>query len=219
MTDSNNFDYCAAQGAARVLHNVFLYYPELSFVETLKQNQAAQNWPDLSGSNEYQQGVALLGSFLEQWDESQLQQLKIEYGYSFFTPGEPKVMPWGSLYLGEQQMLNDTSTLELESFYRQYQVEFDLSFNQPADHIALFFAVIDQLLGELGRDPENKMAADALTILLQQHLMPWVHRFFEGIQEHCDSDYYKGMGFLGSDLLSTLSNHLQVVPWKKLLYR
>ena len=62
-------------------------------------------------------------------------------------------------------MLNDNSTLALIRFHEKQQIDFQLECHQPVDHIGLFYAALDVLLGKLVELPNDKETAQAITNL------------------------------------------------------
>ena len=218
QTDPIN-NYQELQAIARVLHNVFLSYPDEEMINTFVENQLDETWPELTGSETNQQGKKLLNSFFSQWQLEQLTELKLDYGQLFFGPGEPTAMPWGSVYLGEQQLLNDRTTLELMAFYKQHEISFKLDYHQPLDHIGLFYGVIEQLLGMLLLESENQQAKDTLVVLLQRHMLPWSGRCLQLAKTHATTDFYKGIALLAEDFEAVLSNQFKLVPMPMRLFR
>ncbi|MEC4728737.1 molecular chaperone TorD family protein [Shewanella sp. D64] len=207
------------QGIARVLHNVFLSYPSEEMIHTFVEDRLDESWPQLAGSENNRQGKVLLQAFFSQWKPEQLTELKLDYGQLFFGPGEPTAMPWGSVYVGEQQLLNDKSTLELMAFYKQHEISFKLDYHQPLDHIGLFYGVIDQLLGMLLLEPENQQAKETLVVLLQRHMLPWSGRCLQLAKTHATTDFYKGIALLAEDFEAVLSNQFKLVPMSMRLFR
>lgn len=218
-TNDKTERYLALQAIARVLHNVLLSYPSEASVQTFVDDQLGETWPELTSSEQNQQGKALLQEFTQQWSVSQLNELKLDYGQLFFGPGEPTAMPWGSVYLGEQQLLNDDSTVALMAFYKQQQISFELEYNQPLDHIALFYAVLDQLLGQLAQEPDNKTALETMVVLLQQHMLPWSGRCLSLAIEHAETDFYKAIALLAADFETQLAKTVNVIPMPMRLFR
>ncbi|MFC1520464.1 molecular chaperone [Pseudomonadota bacterium] len=220
MTDATTHDaYLELQAIARLLHNVLLDYPTEDSIQYFVSNQLNLTWPALQDSEANKQGKSLLGQFFSQWHPEQINNIKLDYGQLYFGPGEPNAMPWGSTYLGEQQILNDDSTISLMNFYKQLGISFELKFNQPVDHIALFYAVIDQLLQQLIDEPDNKPAKEALMVLLQQHMLPWSGRCHELAIKHAETDFYKGIALLASDFENVLAKTLNIIPMPMRLFR
>ncbi|MCC4833807.1 molecular chaperone TorD family protein [Shewanella sp. 10N.7] len=220
MTDNTNDEvYLELQAIARLLHNVLLDYPTEHSIQYFVSNQLNLIWPTLQNSEANKQGKSLLNQFFSQWHSDKINNVKLDYGQLYFGPGEPKAMPWGSTYLGEQQILNDESTISLMNFYKQLGISFELKFNQPVDHIALFYAVIDQLLQQLIDEPDNKLAKEALIVLLQQHMLPWSGRCHELARNHAKTDFYKGIALLAGDFDNVLTKTLNIIPMPMRLFR
>ncbi|WP_299797979.1 molecular chaperone [uncultured Shewanella sp.] len=219
MPSINTFDFQAGQGVARILHNTLLSYPTDELLNSFKQFDVAETWPGFGQSSANQTGRAALSQYLSEYSAERLDELKLDYGQLFFGPEEPKAMPWGSVYLGEELLLNDKSTLELLAFYKQQGIDFELEYNQPQDHIALFFGVIDQLLGLLVVNPDDESVRRTVSVLLQHHMLPWSHRCFELAIEHSQTDFYRGIAHLALDFQTVLAEVFQVIPMPVRLYR
>lgn len=222
-----SIDLEAYQGLARILHHCLIRYPDAELVQGLAECDVAASWPVFAQRPQNTQGRALLGEYLQRWvaaqsdpsDEAQLVDLKLDYGQLFFGPGEPNAVPQGSVYLGEEQLLNDKSTMALMAFYRAHGVEVKVDFPQPLDHIGLFFAVLDQTFGRLSQEPENDALVRFTQVLLQQHLLPWAPRCFALAYEYATTDFYRGLALLGSDFLGQLQQDFQLLPKETRLYR
>ena len=219
MPESTNVLYLELQAISRLLHNVLLNYPSEDSIQYFIDNKLNLTWPALQGSEVNKQGKSLLNQFLLQWHPEKINDIKLDYGQLYFGPGEPKAMPWGSVYLCDQQQVNDESTLKLMDFYKQKNISFELEYNQPQDHIALFYAVIDQLLELHLAEPENAHVSETLIILLQQHMLPWSGRCHELAIKHAETDFYKGIALLASDFENVLAKTLNIIPMPMRLFR
>ncbi|MFC3188157.1 molecular chaperone TorD family protein [Shewanella intestini] len=73
----------------------------------------AQQWPSFHPDNtaDCAQGKLLLQKYLIQWRAEKITDLKLDYGQLYLGLGEPKAMPWCSVHLGEQGILNGDSTI------------------------------------------------------------------------------------------------------------
>ncbi|WP_108944167.1 TorD/DmsD family molecular chaperone [Shewanella halifaxensis] len=206
------------QAIARLLHNTLLSYPTLESVNYFIEHDIAKQWPSM-GKASADTAKLLLYSYLSQWGNEQINELKLDYGQLFFGPAEPKAIPWGSVYLCEQQLINDESTVALMQLYKQYGITFTLEYNQPIDHIALFYGVIAELLGLLIDKPENKQTSAVLIIILQQHLLPWSSRCLTLANQHAVTDFYKSIALLALDFESKLIESFNVIPMSKHLFK
>ncbi|MGI2142535.1 TorD/DmsD family molecular chaperone [Shewanella baltica] len=219
MTNKTTDIYLELHAIARLLHNVFLDYPTVDSIQYFDNNQLDQSWPTLINSEHNIQGKILLNKFLSTWQPERINDIKLDYGQLYFGPGEPSAMPWGSVYLGEQQILNDQSTIQLINFYKKVGIKFELKYNQPLDHIALFYSAIDLLLQQLLDEPNNTLAKDTLIILLQQHMLPWSGRCHELAIKHAQTDFYRAIALLAQDFESVLAHTINVVPMPMRLFR
>ncbi|MCK8044271.1 molecular chaperone TorD family protein [Shewanella sp. 1CM18E] len=223
----SSIDFVEYQGLARILHHCLIRYPEADFIQGLKECDVAGSWPKFGSREQNSTGRRLLGDFLEQWStdveaaefEKAVITLKLDYGQLFFGPGEPTAVPHGSVYLCEEQLINDRTTVELMDFYRAHGVELQLDYKQPMDHIGLFFAVLDQTFGRFQTETDNQALLRFTQVLLQQHLLPWAFRCCELAVEHARTDFYRGIALLTSDFLAQLQQDFQIVALDKRLYR
>lgn len=213
------YDFYELQGIARILQHCLAAYPETELVNALIDNQVAQSWPEFNNTQENSEGRMALVAYLAQWHSNQLIELKLDYGQLFYGPGDPKAAPWGSVYLGEQQILNDDSTIALMDFYAANQIQVERPQNQPVDHLSLVFAVLDSILGELAENPDNQQLKQLTNVLLQQHVMTWAPRCLTLAISHAETDLYRGLALLALDYLNQLSHVFAVIPKTVKLYR
>lgn len=219
----NSIDFAEYQGLARILHHCLIRHPEAELVQGLKDCDVAGSWPIFAKREQNSKGREALAAFLAQWpidtQEAELIELKLDYGQLFFGPGEPNAVPQGSVYLSEEQLLNDRSTMALMDFYQANGVNVDVDYPQPLDHIGLFFAVLDQTFGRLQLETDNQALIRFTQVLLQQHLLPWAPRCFELAQNHANSDFYRGIALLGCDFLLQMQQDFQLLAKETRLYR
>ncbi|MDB2387232.1 molecular chaperone TorD family protein [Shewanella sp.] len=219
----NSINFEEYQGLARILHHSLIRHPESELVQGFKACDIADSWPTFAKRAQNSKGRALLAGFLAQWSTdthaAELVELKLDYGQLFFGPGEPNAVPQGSVYLSEEQLLNDRSTMALMDFYQAYGVKVDVDYPQPLDHIGLFFAVLDQTFGRLQSEATNHALVRFTQVLLQQHLLPWAPRCLELAQQHATSDFYRAIALLASDFLQQLQQDFQLLPKAARLYR
>lgn len=218
MSLSSQIHMQELQGLARILHNVLFYDPTTDLIESLIEHEVIESWPTFSDSRAEVDAKAQIQAYLHAWSDEKTLALKLDYGQLFYGPGEPSAVPWGSVYLSEKQLLNGESTQALMAFYQQQGVSFELDSNQPVDHLGLFFAVLDQMLGQLAIE-ENEALRDTLTILLQQHLLPWSERCLSLMNQYAETHFYKGFATLTQAYLEEVCRVLQIVPMPTQLYR
>lgn len=210
------------QSIARILHNIYCFYPNEELINNFINNDVAQTWPVYAELAPQQPGQFYLQQYLNQWQPDQLTDLQVDYGNLYFGPGEPKAIPQGSAYLGEEQVHFDVSTLALVDFYKQYKVEFTLDMPQPVDHIGLFFSVLDSSFQRLiESDPQTNKTElmQFIYTLLQKHFTPWVGRCLELSEQHAKTDFYLGVAKMTKAYINELTNTFNVLPMPRKLYR
>lgn len=210
------------QSIARILHNVFCFYPNEALIDSFIENDVAQTWPVFAELAPEQPGQFYLQRYLQQWQANQLTELQLDYGNLYFGPGEPKAIPQGSAYLGEEQVHFDVSTLALVDFYKQHKVEFKLDMPQPVDHMGLFFSVLDssfQRLIESERQTNKAELMQFIYTLLQKHFTPWASRCLELSEQHANTDFYFGIAKMTKAFINELTSTFNVLPMPRKLHR
>ncbi|MGI2261139.1 TorD/DmsD family molecular chaperone [Shewanella sp. GXUN23E] len=222
-TPFTNLPFEEYQGIARILFHLLSQYPDAQLIRDFIDNDVPATWPAFAGDTGSREanrvGREALSHFLQQWDDSQLTELQLDYGQLFFGPGEPRAVPQGSVYLGEEQLLNDRSTVALMDFYKVHGVELKLPNHQPVDHIGFFFAVLDSTLGRLAQERGNTELKQFVQLLLGKHLLPWSGRCLELAAEHAQTEFYFGVALLAEDFLTQLSEDFSVVVTPARLFR
>ncbi len=208
--------YLEYQGVARILHNVLFFDPSIDLIGSFIAHKSIDSWPDYS--QDESKAKQSINNYLKHWSPEQSLSLKLDYGQLFYGPGDPSAAPWGSVYLSEKQLLNGESTQSLMTFYRERGITFELDSNQPIDHLGLFFAVLDQIFGQLSEEDNSELTGTCI-ILLQQHLLPWSDRCLELMHHHAESDFYRGIAELTKCYLDELTKSLQIVPIQAQLFR
>ncbi|MFV0595402.1 TorD/DmsD family molecular chaperone [Shewanella sp.] len=221
MSKINADDYLTWGAIAKVLHNILYTYPEAPLIDSFKQDELHISWPQLVDSEYEKQGRTYLGSYLNHWQntETQLTELKVDYGQLFFGPSDPKAAPWGSVYTGEEQSLNGDSTQKLMAFYKAQNIQVTLPRNEPIDHIGLILLTLEYLFTQLAATPEDKNTLGTCTLLLQQHLQPWADRCLELAEQHAETTFYKGIAILSRVYLAHVSQRLGIINQQAKLFR
>ncbi|ACJ27542.1 Cytoplasmic chaperone TorD [Shewanella piezotolerans WP3] len=208
------FDIEEAAGIAKLLHNVYFAYPSADFINLLAQNEISKTWHMFANNEDYHLGVSYLSRYLDSWNDEKLTELMLDYGDLYFGASMPLALPWGSCWLTEQRLLNDTSTHELLRFYGDHGIELQLDKNQPADHIGIFLSVISQLL-TLMSDPTKESqhieSKQVLTLLLSNHLLTWSAPFLQASIDNAKTDFYRAMALLLRELLNALTTELNIL--------
>jgi TorA maturation chaperone TorD len=204
------FDANEAAAIAKLLYNVYFVYPTEGFIELLVDSEITKTWYMFADNDQHRTGLHHLAIYLEQWKSEQLTNLKLDYGDLYYGAAMPLALPWGSCWLTEQKLLNDTTTQDLVRFYDTNCISLYLDQHQPADHIGLFLSVISQLLELIAANPDDKEPRNVLTVLLSKHLLTWSDEFMQASIYHAKTDFYIGMAYLLKDLLNAISKELGI---------
>lgn len=215
----NKPEYNLLSVKAKFLHSLFCQYPESEFIEQFKQQKIIDLWPFYNENS--LAGIQLIMKFLidKPVSDNNINNLKLDYTRLFIGVGEPVCPPWGSIYLSPSQLVNDESTLELVDFYRSIGVNIEVGNNEPIDHIGLMMLVLSYLFEELASDKSNGEHFGSCIVFLRHHFCPWVGSFLKELEQHADTDFYKGLSLLAQSYVSEVKQLLGVIPEERKLYR
>jgi len=132
-------------------------------------------------------------------DQSQLEQLTIDFTKLFVGPYGLKASPYGSIYLeGERKFMGD-STIDVMEQYRAAGIVVSDSFREAPDHIVaelefMYFLIFK----EIGAIQSEKEGVSQEFLLrqkefLQRHLGLWVGAFSSAVEKHAESDFYQNL--------------------------
>ncbi|ELV7518781.1 molecular chaperone TorD family protein, partial [Photobacterium damselae] len=71
-----------------------------------------------------------------------IDNIQLDHLSLFVGLGMPLAPPWGSIYLNEENLLLRESTYQWMNFLEQQHFQFNLTEQQPYDHIGLMISVI-----------------------------------------------------------------------------
>ena len=152
--------------------------------------------------------------------EAETLELRKEYAYLFLTPNG--VYPFESVYRGKKNLLMDKPWEEVRGFYRRVGLEKDKNEKHPEDHAAVelgFMASLAFLSGnELPDLPSTVIEKDEISYALQvqqafltQHLMKWIPRLCDDIQEKTRHPFYRSVAELAGLFVEADGQMLQAL--------
>lgn len=193
-----------------ILYHFFYFEPSQVLLQKLVESQLLDYWRrylviELNTSDEWLSEPACLAC------------LQADHLALFVGLGMPESMPWGSVYLHEDNLLLQESTYLLESFLRRHGLIFQLKERQPVDHIGLCLSALVHLLRRyrITADPGDQRA---IVEFLSIHLLPWGGRFCSLLIAHAKTPFYQDLGRVTRQLLLTLQREYQVSVEQKKLY-
>jgi TorA maturation chaperone TorD len=118
------------------------------------------------------------------------ERVEREYFNLFIGLGRGELLPYGSYYL--TGFLHERPLARLRESLAQWGIERAAGQCEPEDHAALLCEVMAGLASR--RLPAAKGAERAL---FEQHLSPWIGRFFSDLEEAASAEFYRRVGTLG----------------------
>jgi TorA maturation chaperone TorD len=113
-----------------------------------------------------------------------------EYFDLFIGLGRGELLPYGSYYLSG--FLHERPLARLRAHLRRLGIERAAGQAEPEDHAAILCEIMAGLAS--GRFPAP---AGADRALFEQHLAPWIGRFFADLERAEAADFYRRVGALG----------------------
>jgi len=114
------------------------------------------------------------------------EELELEYNRLFYGPGELLCPPYESIY--KEKKLFGKATLEVINIYGKYDFQLNKEITEIPDHIALELEFMSFLC-------KNKLLQGQLSFL-KEHLMPFVKKFYEVLEDCARIDLYKNIAKL-----------------------
>ena len=113
-----------------------------------------------------------------------------EYFNLFIGLGRGELLPYGSYYL--TGFLHERPLARLRERLTEFGIERAEGQSEPEDHAALLCEIMAGLAS--GRFPASPSAQRGL---FEQHLSPWIGRFFADLERAEAADFYRRVGTLG----------------------
>ncbi|ABV35920.1 cytoplasmic chaperone TorD family protein [Shewanella sediminis HAW-EB3] len=195
-----------ASAASGILHNVFYSRPTPEFLCSL--SSILKQWPLQTVPSKM--AIEHIVNSIEIDDVTTLDE---DYHALFVGPGKRHAYPWGSVYTDKEKLLFGDSTVAFEHFCLSHGIEFELDGNEPTDHVGLLLGALSTLLKQ--SDPEHLQAVSSL---LEVHLLPWVSAFLDAVDENSVTGYYRGFSKLLRIWINDWELNLKLNPTSTRLY-
>jgi TorA maturation chaperone TorD len=119
-----------------------------------------------------------------------VERVEREYFDLFIGIGRGELLPYGSYYLAG--FLHERPLARLRQTLSQLGIERTPGQSEPEDHAAILCEIMAGMIS--GRLPST---VGAERELFEQHLKPWIGRFFADLERAETADFYRGVGMLG----------------------
>jgi TorA maturation chaperone TorD len=131
--------------------------------------------------------------------QSNIIEMAEDYVTLFVGKGNPLAPPFESVYRSKEHLMFDKQTLEVREFYESYGWESKFKGKIPDDHlgIELFFLtlMIEKYL-EFDDEVCEREMKNEIRRFIGDHILSWIPKWNENIQEHSKTLGYKGIGTL-----------------------
>jgi TorA maturation chaperone TorD len=134
-------------------------------------------------------GLAHVG-LAEAAADTTAEKVEREYFNLFIGLGRGELLPYGSYYL--TGFLHERPLARLRESLAQLGIERAEGQSEPEDHAAILCEIMAGLAS--GRFPAPQSAQRQL---FEQHLAPWIGRFFADLERAEAADFYRRVGTLG----------------------
>ena len=121
---------------------------------------------------------------------SNAERVEREYFDLFIGLGRGELLPYGSYYLSG--FLHERPLARLRADLNRLGIERVASQAEPEDHAAILCEIMSGLVSRRFPAP-----AGADRELFEQHLAPWIGRFFADLEQAEAADFYRRIGTLG----------------------
>lgn len=203
-----------------LLGKLLYTYPDQDFLDTISEKGLFDDVPFAEEQTAVQQGL----TYLQQWQtdqtaltpEESLTQLRADYTRLFVGPSKVLAPLYESVHYGEERLTFQEATLAVRHWYRRFGIEALNLHQEPDDHIGLELSFISHLAGRgliaLEQDNQPNMLAflHAQRQFLNEHLLKWAFNWCALVEEHSQTDFYRGVAQLTRGALLELRDHTLV---------
>ncbi|WP_145567134.1 TorD/DmsD family molecular chaperone [Yersinia aleksiciae] len=195
----------------RILGALFYYPPQSATVQRLwpllPHITEIFPWPNLAKITQYCQQIPAITP----------EKLEYDFSILFEGQGEMPAPPWGSVYLDKENMLMGASTLQYREFLSRLGLTSQSAIREPEDQFGLMLLAWVHLVEQ---DSTQQQPSEAAMALLTEHLLPWVYRYLELVQNtQTEYQVYPMLAKIGECYLKTLQTELGLHPQPHELYR
>lgn len=132
-------------------------------------------------------------------EETELEQLRVDYSRLFVGPFELLAPPYGSVYLERERKVMGDSTLDARNRYREAGLAFSGEVREAPDHIALelefmYYLIFREIVSIKESDLTSAMGCLVKQKgFLAEHLGVWVAEFAERVEENASTGFYRNL--------------------------
>jgi TorA maturation chaperone TorD len=192
--------------------------PEAAFIRVLAEQALFSDWPMNAEEPTTQTGLNLLRAFCDGWDDTQLAALKHDYARLFVGPDALLAPPWESVYRSVERLIFEKQTLEVRQEYQRFGMPIPKLHIEPEDHFGLELRFIAYLCSaglnalEHNEDEQLQLIEGEIQAFLNDHILQWADAFLDNMQQHAETDYYRGIAHLTRGTLAQTARVFSAQP-------
>ncbi|MDN3698098.1 molecular chaperone TorD [Vibrio cortegadensis] len=129
---------------------------------------------------------------LQNREDAQL-ELSADYCDLFLKSDKNAALPYASMYIGKQGLLNDVPAQEMAALMSKHGIAVSESLNEPADHIAIELDFLGNLIIRSNELEQEKHLDDALIeqeSFIQTHILSWIPQFSAKCDQYDEFGFY-----------------------------
>jgi len=187
---------------------LFLVQPTQKILTLLKSSGILNSFPIPVLSEEGESALNVLQECISK--NNSLEMIREDYLKLFAGLDNVLAPPYASVFLDENKLLFDKSTLLARSYYKKHQIEVE-EFNQvPDDHIGLLLQFLSischRISNVIKKNNEQilQILINDVSFILNNLLLSWIQLFEERIKIYSCSNYYVSVVFLSKEMLFLL---------------
>ncbi len=182
----------------RLLGTLLAQPPGMQVLDLLKQVEIDDREQD-SGMAAAWKTLGLAAS------RSSLEQLDDEYHALFIGVGRGEVVPYSSWYLTGFMM--ERPLAQLRQDLKRFGLEREDNVKEPEDHAGALCETMSLLIGS-----PKEITPHMQKLFFDQHLAPWIGKFFEDLQQAETASFYSAVGALGEQFVEVERRYLEMLP-------
>jgi TorA maturation chaperone TorD len=190
--------------------------PEDEWLQPLVDGELFSHSPFAAEQPYVVKGLALLDDWSRSFGDESLKELKVDHTHLFTGMFKIPVAPWESVYFSDERMVFQQQTLDVRAWYRRFGLETIEYRKEPDDHIGLELAFIAHLarLGLAAQEAGNTERLDEILEaqrgFLSEHLLRWGPLWCSLVEEHAQTDFYRGLALVLRGALLEIAEILNV---------
>ncbi|MEH7251605.1 molecular chaperone TorD family protein [Neobacillus niacini] len=201
--------FYAREFAYDILRRFFIEEPPREYVKLFIQNNMIDLFPFQEESDGIRTSVKKIKDYLAVFNpgiiERHYEDLHWDYTKMFIGPFEVQASPWESVYVRKDKLLFQQTTMDVRKLYNKYGFRAGDYNIEADDHIGLELDFLYHLnrLGIESAESKSETAIQEIVYLLKEqkqfineHLGKFAPELANLVQEHAETDFYRGMATL-----------------------